>query len=86
MKRRYNCNDRPKNVCMSKVNKLIDVCTPITLETVVDVEDVTIECCDADIVCERQHECGGRQVFEFSVRQRICVEIPLEYTTEVKIL
>jgi len=76
---------RFNNSCSSVVQKAIDVCTPITVETVVDVEDVEIKCCDAEVICCSERRYCDTCIYEFSVRQTICVEIPLRYKTETTI-
>ena len=70
------------NSCTNVVKKAIDVCTPIVLKTVVDVEDVVVTCCKAEVTCNHERHGRNMRVYEFCVQQVICVEIPLRYTTE----
>ena len=78
----HYCNDSLHNTCISIVKKAIDVCTPIMLETVVNVEDILIKCDEAQIICESERHCNNKYVYEFSVRQTLCIEMPLKYKTE----
>jgi len=71
-----------KNICTSCVQKTIDVCTPITLETIAHVDDIKVKCYEPDVVCENKKCYRDCCVYEFSIKQTIYIEIPLRYTTD----
>jgi len=71
------------NNCKTVANQYLEVNTPVKLEAIVDVEDVTVKCCEPKIICNQKTHCNNKYIYEFVVKQKINVEIPISYDTVI---
>ena len=71
--------------CIAKTKRLVDVVTPIKLEVIASSEAMDIKCgrpriCD----CSRCYSHCHKDGCEFTIKQTLCVEIPISYKVEAK--
>lgn len=76
--------------CKELIEKFLTICLPVTITPCVDVKRIKSECCGNPIITPNHHKncCKGKDddgSCEFTIVQKMKVEIPLEFKAETKI-
>ena len=75
-------NNNEKKECKKITNKCIEVNTPVKLETIVDIEDISVKSNEPQIICNSKKKCHNNYICEFVIKQTLLVEIPICYQTD----
>ena len=71
--------------CATINHRLVDLCVPVNVKPFTNIGKVKVTCCDDATVVPGIEECIGTPSGEcnFTIKQRICVEIPVEFGADV---
>ena len=70
------------------IEKFLTICLPVNVKPCVDVKHVKTVCCGEPIITPKRGMCckgGENSGCEFTIVQKMKLEIPLEFSTETKI-
>ena len=75
--------------CKSVIEKFLTICLPVSTTPIVRVGKIKTECCGNPIVSSKKYEkcCGEMKngSCDFTVIQKMKVEIPIDFTASTKI-
>ena len=75
--------------CKELIEKFLTICLPVTITPCVDVRRIKSECCGNPIITPNHHKncCKSKEdgSCEFTIVQKMKVEIPIEFKAETKI-
>ena len=75
--------------CKELIEKFLTICLPVTITPCVDIKRIKSECCGNPIITPNHHKncCKSKEdgSCEFTIVQKMKVEIPIEFKAETKI-
>ena len=85
-----NCNlvkDNDKNTCPATGFQKVDVCVPVTVTPFAKAGKTVTKCCGEPVVTPGDKPCPGRKngVCTFTIKQTICVEVPVEFGADATV-
>ena len=72
--------------CPANIYREVELCLPVAVKPFATVQNPTVRCCGGPIVHLSYEPCHGRPDVDcsFTISQRICVAIPVEFGAEVE--
>jgi len=70
-------------LCEKTTNKLFEVSVPVTVKPFAVPQKPEINCLGEAEVCPGHRQCEGSRYFEFTVIQKINVDIPIKFGADV---
>lgn len=67
--------------CPTSGYQALSVCVPVTVTPYVHVGETVTRCCGEPVITAGNNGCTGRRngVCMFTIRQRLCVEVPISF-------
>lgn len=76
------------NKCKELIEKFLTICLPVKIKPEVEVKQIKTECCGKAIIVPGRgccHKCDEDGSCEFTIVQKMKIEIPVEFKTKTEI-
>jgi hypothetical protein len=74
-----------KNNCVGVVKQIVEVNTPVSLEAIANINNTKVDCGEPKICSFSKPNCyHDNKTCEFTIKQTLCVEIPISYQIKTK--